>query len=58
VCIGVTGRHHQFSSASEAIKDRKPDTSEAIKDRKPDTPTREYPTPAQAAAASGSQTRR
>jgi hypothetical protein len=22
VCVGVTGRHHQFSSASEAIEDR------------------------------------
>jgi integrase len=26
VCVDVTGRHHQFSSASEAIEDRKPNT--------------------------------
>ena len=26
MCVDVTGRHHQFSSASEAIEDRKSDT--------------------------------
>ena len=26
MCVDVTGRHHQFSSTSEAIEDRKPDT--------------------------------
>src|SRR5215216_4916281 len=29
VCVDVTGRHHQFSSASEAIEDRKPNTPHA-----------------------------
>jgi hypothetical protein len=29
VCVDVTGRHHQFSSTSEAIEDRKPDTPDA-----------------------------
>ena len=29
MCVDVTGRHHQFSSASEAIEDRKSDTPHA-----------------------------
>jgi hypothetical protein len=32
VCVDVTGRHHQFSSASEAIEDRKSDTPDALWD--------------------------
>jgi hypothetical protein len=35
VCVGVTGRHHQFSSASEAIEDRKSDTPNAPPERTP-----------------------
>jgi hypothetical protein len=30
VCVGVTGRHPQFSSTSEAIEDRKSDTPKAL----------------------------
>jgi len=29
VCVDVTGRHHQFSSANEAIEDRKSNTPSA-----------------------------
>jgi len=29
VCVDVTGRHHQFSSANEAIEDRKSNTPAA-----------------------------
>jgi hypothetical protein len=32
VCVDVTGRHHQFSSANEAIEDRKSDTPNALWD--------------------------
>jgi hypothetical protein len=35
VCVDVTGRHHQFSSASEAIEDRKPDTPGALTEGTP-----------------------